>query len=188
MKRSTKIILGISIFLGLVLLIGGLWTLNTNISTDNKEVELRAAITAKVSDQEATFDNMWKILSQKAQVTDQYKNAFKEIYPKLIEGRYSQGDGTLMKWIQESNPSFDVSLYKDLMNSIEIERNAFLTVQRQLIDLKREHDNLLRQWPSKWFINDGVKEIEIKIVSSTRSKEVMKSGKDDEVDLFNTKK
>lgn len=188
MKLKNQIILGISGIVVLAGIIFGIWCITTNISTDNKEVELRAAITAKVSDQEATFDNMWKILSQKAQVTDQYKEAFKEIYPALISGRYSQGDGTLMKWIQESNPSFDVSLYKDLMNSIEIERNAFLTVQRQLIDLKREHDNLLRQWPSKWFINDGVKEIEIKIISSTRSKEAMKSGKDDEVDLFNTKK
>lgn len=162
----------------------GCWAVSKNIDTDNTEVSLKNAITAKKTDQEATFDKMWKVLNQKAQVADQYKEAFKDIYPKLIEGRYSQGDGSLMKWITESNPSFDVSLYKDVMNSIEIERNGFLTTQRQLMDLKRTHDNLRLQWPSKWFINDDVKEIEITIVSSTHAKEVIKSGKDDEVELF----
>lgn len=183
-----QILIGVAVFISAIVLITTIWTINKNIDTDNSEIGLRTAITAKVSDQEATFDNMWKILTQKAQVADQYKQAFKEIYPALIEGRYSQGDGSLMKWITESNPTFDVSLYKDVMNSIEIERNSFLTVQRQLIDLKREHDKLRQVWPSKWFINDDVKEIAIKIISSTHSKQVMESGKDDEVDLFNSKK
>jgi hypothetical protein len=186
--KTKHIVLIISGFLLLVGIFIGIWAINTNIDTDNNEVDLRNAIVAKKSDQEATFDKMWKILSQKAQVTDQYKTAFKEIYPALIEGRYSQGDGTLMKWIQESNPTFDVSLYKDLMNSIEIERNGFLTTQRQLMDLKKSHDDLRKKWPSKWFINDEVKEIEITIVSSTHAKEVIASGKDDDTELFKSKK
>lgn len=187
---STKKIIFWSVigFVLLSVLMGGCWATNKNIDTDNQEVDLSTAITAKKTDQEATFDKMWKVLNQKAQVADQYKEAFKEIYPKLIEGRYSQGDGSLMKWITESNPTFDVSLYKDVMNSIEVERNGFLTTQRQLMDLKREHDKLRKQWPSKWFINDDVKEIEIQIVSSTHAKEVIKSGKDDDVDLFKTEK
>lgn len=160
------------------------WFVSTDIETDNREVDLRNAVTAKVSDEEATFDKMWKILAQKAQVADQYKGAFKEIFPALIEGRYSKGDGSLMKWIQESNPSFDASLYKDLMASIDVERNAFLTTQRQLIDLKREHDNLRMKWPSKWFINADVQEIQIKIISSETSKETMRTGMENDINLF----
>ena len=170
--------------ISLFIVISAFWAINKNIDTDNREIDLRTAITAKVSDQEATFDKMWKVLSQKAQVADQYKEAFAKIYPELIEGRYSKGDGTLMKWITESNPTFDVSLYKDVMGSIENERNGFLTTQRQLMDLKREHDKLRLQWPYKWFINDDVKEITIMIISSSHAKEVMKTGKDDDVDLF----
>lgn len=184
--RKKQIILLSSGFFLLMCLMTGCWAINKNIDTDNSEVSLKNAINSKKQDQEVTFDNMWKILSEKAQVADQYKTAFKEIYPQLIEGRYSGGDGTLMKWITESNPTFDVSLYKDLMSSIEAERNAFLTTQRQLIDLKREHDNLRTKWPSKWFINNDVAEIVIQIVSSTHSKEVIKTGKDDDVDLFKT--
>ena len=68
-------------------------------------------------------------------MTDEYKEAFREIYPQLIEGRYSQGDGSLMKWIQESNPNFDTSLYKDLMNSIEVERTYFAAEQKKMLDI-----------------------------------------------------
>lgn len=174
-------------FFTLSILFTGCWGINKNIDTDNKEVELASAIKAKVTDQEATFDKMFKVLQQKAGVADEYKKAFGDIYPKLIEGRYSQGDGSLMKWIVESNPQFDISLYKNLMESIEIERNSFLTTQRQLIDLKREHDNLRLKWPSKWFINDGVVEIQIKIISSTKAKKAIETGKDDDIELFNNK-
>ena len=184
MNTKRIIILSVIGFFVMTSAMTGCWAINKNIDTDNQEVNLSTAITAKKTDQEATFDKMWKVLSQKAQVADQYKTAFQEIYPKLIEGRYSQGDGSLMKWITESNPTFDVSLYKNVMDAIEVERNGFLTTQRQLMDLKREHDKLLLQWPSKWFINDGVKSIEIQIVSSTHAKEVIKSGKDDDTDLF----
>lgn len=188
MTTKRIVIWSVSGFLLLSSLMSGCWAVNKNIDTDNSEVSLSTAIVAKKTDQEATFDNMWKVLNEKAKVADQYKEAFKDIYPELIEGRYSQGDGSLMKWITESNPTFDVSLYKDVMNSIETERNGFLTTQRQLMDLKREHDKLRLQWPSKWFINDSVKEVAIQIVSSTHAKEVIKSGKDDEIELFTPKR
>lgn len=187
MKTKKIVLLSIAAVVFLFSLITGIWAINKNIDTDNTEVSLRTAITAKKSDQEATFDKMWKVLQQKAQVTDQYKQAFADIYPKLIEGRYSQGDGALMKWITESNPTFDTKLYENLMNSIEVERNGFLTTQRQLIDLKREHDKLFGTWPYKWFINDGIQPIQITVISSTHAKEVIKSGKDDDVDLFKPK-
>ena len=67
---------------------------------------------------------MRKVLKQKAQVTDEYKSAFESIYPKLIEGRYSKGDGSLMKWIKESNPNFDVSLYQSANGWREFKRIA----------------------------------------------------------------
>lgn len=88
-----------------------------------------------------------------------------------------------MKWIQESNPQFDVSLYKDLMNSIEVERTVFSNEQKKMLDIIREHNNLIKTVPGRWLvIND--KEIEYTVISSTRSKAVMENGTDDDIDLF----
>lgn len=166
----------------------GLMTLiilfSMNISIENREIDLRETTIAQNKRCEAYFDKMWKILQQKAGVTNQYKEAFEEIYPKLIEGRYSQGDGSLMKWIQESNPSFDVSLYKDLMKSVEVERTGFFNEQSALIDMQREHKTFLQKAPNRWFLSDELKPVEIKVITSSRTDDVYRVGKEDDINLF----
>lgn len=64
---------------------------------NNQEISLRQQSEAQRGKIEGVHDKMWKVLQQKAQVTDEYKSSFESIYPKLIEGRYSKGDGSLMK-------------------------------------------------------------------------------------------
>jgi len=180
MKTKTVAILSSLILLGVV---GIIW-FSMSVTYTNKEIDLRATTVAQQDKCKVYFDKMWKILQQKAQIADQYKEAFKDIYPKLIEGRYSKGDGTLMKWITESNPTFDVSLYKELMQSIEIERTGYFNEQSTLIDMQREHAVLLKKIPSKWFMNDTLKPVEIIIVTSKSTKEAYVTGEENDVDLF----
>lgn len=155
-----------------------------NMSIENKEIDLRERVIAQQEKCEAYFDKMWKVLQQEAQVTDQYKNAFKEIYPALIEGRYSQGDGSLMKWIQESNPQFDASMYKQLMRSIEVERTGFFNEQATLIDIQREHKAFLQKAPNRWFLSSDLKPVEIQIITSSSTKQTYETGEENDVDLF----
>lgn len=69
------------------------------------------------------------------------------------------------------------------MNSIEIERIKFAKEQTRMLDIIREHTNLLTTRPSKWFITN--KEIiEYTVISSTYSKEVIQSGIDNQIELF----
>lgn len=82
------------------------------VSTSNKEIRIKNLADAQQETCEAYFDKMWKTLKQQAGVADQYKSAFKEIYPDLIAGRYSNGQGQLMNWIQEHNLEFDTSFTK----------------------------------------------------------------------------
>ena len=158
-------------------------TTSMYFSYNNQEVSLRKDSEAQRSKVEGVYDKMWKILQEKASVTGEYKDAFASIYPKLIAGRYSQGDGSLMKWIKESNPNFDTSLYKDLMASIEAQRECFQTSQERMIDIIREHETLCNTYPSKWFISND-SEIKYTVISSTATKQVVATGKDDNVDLF----
>ena len=177
MKKS--LIIGLLSVGTFVILIVGM-----GISASNKEVALRSKIEAQKQVVESYYDKMWKVISQKAQVTDQYKDAFKDIYPKLIEGRYgNENGGTLMKWITESNPTFDVSLYKDLMASIEAERASFTMEEKRLFDLANQHRIVLNSFPSSIFVG-GRGEIEITVVSSAKTKEVMKTGEENDINLF----
>ena len=153
-------------------------------SYNNKEIALRAKAEAQVGKIEGVHDKMWKVIQQKAQVTTEYKDAFAEIYPDIISGRYSgEGDGSLMKWVTESNPNFDTSLYTDLMQSIEILRSEFQRNQETMLDLIREHKTLCTTYPGRWFISN-TQEIEYTVISSTKSKVVMETGIDDDVKLF----
>jgi hypothetical protein len=176
MKKA--IITGVSIltFAIIVVIIG--------VTASNKEIRLRSQITAQKQVCEAFYDKLWKVIAQKAQVADQYKSAFKEIYPQLIEGRYgNEKGGTLMKWITESNPTFDVSLYKDLMLSIEAERAGFFMEQKRLVDLNNEHRIIRQTFPASVFIG-GRADIEITIVSSDATKKVMETGKENDIEIF----
>lgn len=158
-------------------------TVSMFFSYNNQEVSLRKDSDAQRSKIEGVHDKMWKILQEKADVAGEYKDAFSSIYPKLIEGRYSKGDGSLMKWIKESNPNFDISLYKDLMVSIEAQRECFQTSQERMIDIIREHETLCNTYPSKWFITNS-SEIKYTVISSSVTKQVVATGKDDNVELF----
>lgn len=111
MSKKTILIVG-GVLLSFILI----FTL-IGINASNEEIGLRSQIIAQKEICFSFYDKLWKVLEQKAQVSSQYKDAFKEIYPELIQGRYgNEKGGTLLKMITESNPNFDVSLYKDLMH------------------------------------------------------------------------
>lgn len=152
------------------------------ISYNNREVSLRKEADAQKGKVESVHDRVWKILQQKAGATEQYREAFERIYPELIGNRYAD-DQTTMKWIQESNPDFDTSLYQDLMQAIEIQRTAFDQTQQRMLDVIRERETLLESIPAKFFISNKTP-IDYTIVSSTRTKTVITTGLDDDVDLF----
>lgn len=161
------------VFLGVVLLIGLYW-----MSCVRNEVQLRNQISAQQDVNKAVHDTMWKILTDKAGVTNEYKNAFESIYTKMMTARYADRQKLLVQFVKESNPNFDSSLFKDLMASIEAERKTFLREQKKLRDLKMAHDTLLDQPPSSIFLA-GRAHIDVTIVTSTATEEAFETGKDD---------
>ena len=176
-----KIIL---ISLAAIVAVSALSIVGCYFSYNNKEITIRTRAEAQKGKVEGVHDKMWKVIQQKAQVSNEYKDAFTEIYPAIMEGRYSgNGDGSLMKWVTEQNPNFDVSLYKDLMQSIEVLRTEFQKNQERMLDLIREHSTLCNTYPARWFIKN-TETIEYTIVSSSKSKMVMDTGLDDDINLF----
>ncbi|WP_196301477.1 hypothetical protein, partial [Streptococcus pneumoniae] len=68
---------------------------------------------------------------------------FKAIWVDLVGKRYENDKSVLFKWVQEKNPNWDTSIYKDLMVSIESERHRFLRDQVELATMKASHDALI---------------------------------------------
>jgi len=174
--------IGIIIGVCIAAVIGITW-ISMYFSYNNKEIALRKEASAQEKKIEVVYDKMWKVISQKAQISAEYKESFHEIYKDIIGGRYSNGDGSLMKWITEANPEFDASIYKDLMNSVEVLRTEFQHSQERIVDIIREHSTLCETYPGCWFIKN-TEPIEYEVISSTQSKSVMETRMDDDVDLF----
>lgn len=150
---------------------------------NNKEINLRKEAEAQLGKIESVHDKMWKVIKQKANVTEQYCEMFEKVYPDIIAGRYS-GDGAMsMKWIHEANPAIDTALYKDLMQAIEIQREHLNIAQTRMLDVIREREALIESYPSRWFISNKEK-IEYEVITSTRSKTVMNTRIDDDIEMF----
>jgi hypothetical protein len=165
------------------LLVLGVIGVSTYIGLSNQEVQLRQQVVAQQQNNQVVFDTTWKIIQQDAQVADQYKDAFAKIYPDLMNARYGKGDGTLMKWIQESNPNFDTSLYNKVATAIEAQRTNFANEQKKLIDLKREHDTLCMTFPGSIFLGSK-QDIKIDVVTSTTTEQAFATHKEDNVKVF----
>lgn len=174
------VIAGVAVLLVLVVVI----YFAMSVSYSNGEIRLRKQVVAQQKSNEAVFDNTWKIIQQQAGIATEYKDAFRQIYPELMQGRYGNArGGALMSWIQEHNPQFDPRLYEKVANSVEVQRTIFTNEQRKLIDLQREHATMLETFPGSWFLA-GRQSVEIKIVTSAKTETAFATGKDDDVDLF----
>lgn len=151
-------------------------------SYNNKEIALRKESEAQRGKIETVRDRMFQVIREQANVSTEYREAFNEIYPKIIEGRYKDG-GQLMKWIHEANPTFDTSLYQTLSNSIEVQRMAFTSTQNRMLDIINQRATLIEQMPSCWFIKNK-SSIKYTPISTSATKAVIASGVDDYTFFF----
>jgi hypothetical protein len=169
-------------------------------STYDSEVRLRNEILAKSNSNEAVFDTMKKILSQKVQIAQVGQEQLKEIYADLIEGRKG---GALFKTVSEQYPDPDkaLTLWKDLMNSVEAERKTFLRDQKSIQDLVAERNSLIQGWMSKKMLglfggdtmpfkrkghpeSDGTPvDHQYIFITSTSTERTAETGKEDDTDL-----
>jgi len=182
--EKTGCLIGIAgaILAGLFLVIMFFWT----VGVYNGEARMRNAIVAKQKDNTSEFDSMWKKIDQVAQVTDMQKEALKDIIVSHAKARTGteENKNLLMKWVQESVPNVDQSTFTKLMNVITSSRDGFAFRQKELLDLSREHNNLLTVFPGSMVLSIlGKQPIDVTIVTSTRTENVFKTGKDDDVNL-----
>jgi len=174
---------------GVLVFVLALIVIGMMVSYKNSEVSLYNQIEAKNKDNTSEFDNMWKKIAQSAEITIEAKNALKEIFVEHAEARSSgqPGGGSLATWIKESVPNVapDSMPFKNLMNIITAARDRWTMRQKELIDYKREYDNLVQKIPSKFFVTD--RKPEITIITSSKTEKTFATGKDDDVNLFGKK-
>lgn len=174
--------LAVGVLIGLpILIVFFMW-----MNYTNSEVKLKNLFQQKIDQRTSFYDKMWKTISGKSQVATKVDTSFINVVNAQMAGQ-KDGEQVTWKWIQQSNPtaSFgEVSrLYQDLSRTIESERNGFYVREQELQDIKREHDNLLNVKPACWFVGSRT-HLAYKPITSTRTNNVMESGKDDNDKVF----
>src|SRR5512138_2895522 len=138
MKTSTMIILAI---VAIVVLLG-IIIFSMSVTYSNKEIQLRNLITNKQLDNTNEYDNMWKKIKQVAQVTEKERQSLMNIFVQYAAERTTESNNLMMNWIKEAVPNVSPELYRNLSNIITSSRDSWTMRQKELIDFKREHDNL----------------------------------------------
>jgi hypothetical protein len=143
----------------------------------------------KMDERSAFYDKMWKTISQKGKVAVKNDSSFTRNINLIMQGR-KDAEGLMMKWVQESNPNVNFqevsALYKDLSRTIEAEREGFFIQEKYLQDIKLQCDNLLAVFPGGWILRTffGAEYIKYKPITSDRTDDAVRTGKDNDVSVF----
>lgn len=170
--------LAIALVIGLAVIWG--------FSVSNSEIRLRNALTAKQRDNQSELDNLQKKITQAAQITTAQTKALLEIIVGNAQARTQKG-GTLATLVHEAVPNVDVKVFQNLQNIVTAGRDSWTMRQKEILDLKREHDNVRTVAPGSWVVG-GRPEIQVVIVTSDRAEEAFKTGKDNDTDVFGGRK
>ena len=155
------------------------------ISINNDEVGLRNLIAAKQRDNVSELDNMQKKIEQAAQVAPAQMAALKEVIVGYAAARNGGGDhgGAFINAVHEAIPNVDQRTFANLQNIITGSRDAWTQRQKEILDLKRAHDDLRTMFPSS-LICGSRPEIQVQIVTSSRVQADFVKGVDDSTKLF----
>lgn len=167
------------------LLFAGVGTLMVGVSYYNNASSLKEQYDAKLSGNRSEFDAMTKKISKVAQVSKFQLEKLEQIYVKYADARTGEASGELMKWTQEAIPNVDNSTLNNVQNIIVAGHDGFNSKQRELLDVSREYNTLLVKFPSNIVLKTlGFSKIVPTIVTSTRTEDTFKSGKDDDTSVF----
>ncbi len=166
-----------ALMLGGILLAAVLWF----FSIFNGEVILRNTFLAKKKAVETSHDTMWKTISQKYNISEDYKETFIEGLKAVASGREG---GSLFKMNTESSAQLGLStdIFMAMMATIEGQRAMLKREQDSLVDVWREHKTFCERMPNSFLLSGKILPEPVMITSS-RTAIAVETGKDDDVSL-----
>lgn len=180
---SKKVMIAVAVLgVGVVLALGVGMSV---VSAHNREVRLRDTLLAKQVDNQSEYDSLWKKIAQATEVTEEQRQALLQIFREHAAARGGGTSGNaLVKWMHESVPQVDTTTFNNLQNIIAGSRDRFAMRQKELLDIKREHDIVLDSFPSGAILAMlGREKLEVTVITSQRTQETFRSGLEDDVRL-----
>lgn len=149
------------------------------ISYQNASARLKNEFTSQEQKIESAFDDAWKTIKQVAQVDEKYRESVKEIVIGNAEAR--GGSGSLASFVTEAVPNIDSTTANRLIGIIDGRREMLKREQQLLTNIAKLHNDLVDTFPGNLFLSER---LEARIISSTRTKEAIETGVDDDVAIY----
>ncbi len=89
---------------------------------------------------EQTYDRIWNQIKQYCGIGEEHRRSFNNIYPNLIDTDID--DDRMLNWILDCNIDFEPANYAIVMENIADDRARFVSHQRRMINLMRDHRDL----------------------------------------------
>lgn len=180
MKRlSSGVGILLVVFIAIVGISGGI--VGKYISAKNMGVEYTSDIKAADKDSQQILSSYTLKIRDMAQVPKMYTKDLKSIIQSTFQGRYGEnGSKANMQWIKEHSQSFDSSLYRNLMATMESGRNEFKLSQTRKIDMCRLFERNINYAVQGIFMNLAgyhTLPVECRVITDSETDKTFKSGK-----------
>lgn len=147
------------------------------VGTKNSAIDLENQFVAAKDNREVMYDKLVKTVQEKFAVANIERSSVIKIMEASVAGRKG---GDLFKVVKEQPgmTNLDSGLYRDVVATIEGQRDQFARSQQVIMQIVKEHKDLRMKIPSCWIVGSRP-ELIWTVVSSTGTKDTMNSGVDD---------
>lgn len=161
-----------------LLLVGGCSVGGMYFSYNRQEVQARNSCQAQLGNIENVLDNMWKNFQEIGGIADRERETAMKMFREYAEARTSDGQGQMMAWVTEQNPTASPQIYQDLQARLTAGRQEYRQSQTYMLELVRAHANIVQDPFRKFFIrNDEV--FAFNVIASRDTEEAVRTGRDD---------
>ena len=164
----------------------GFGAIGYGVSLFNTANTLKNTYEAKISANQADFDNLKKVIQQTANISEVQMEKLKEIYVQYADARTSDAAGAILNFVTEAVPNIDTTTFTNLQNIIVANRTSWTNRQKELVDISREYNLLLVRFPSNIVLGIfGFQKINPLVITSEATEEAFRTKQDNDTKLFN---
>ncbi len=166
----------------IALFVVGLAAVATFIGASNRYNALVVRAEAKQTDNTNVFDNFRKKVRDISGIGDKEIAALEGIITGNAEARKGNGGGSMFTMVTESVPHItEIKTLNRLVDIVASSRADWANAQTELIEIKRQGDHMMSQFPDSLVLSIlGKQPIKITVVTSAETKENFRTGEDNE--------